>query len=125
VLKPNLHEAALLLRREVDSPQAVLEAGGQLASAVGCAVLLTRGADGMTLFRPRRGHVHVPAQAREVFDVTGAGDTVAATLAAALAAGAELELAARLAGCAAAAVVGRIGTSAATPEDLAGHWSEG
>jgi D-beta-D-heptose 7-phosphate kinase/D-beta-D-heptose 1-phosphate adenosyltransferase len=123
VLKPNLNEAALLLRREVDSPQAALEAGARLAGELGGAVLLTRGADGMTLFRPHREHAHFPAQAREVFDVTGAGDTVAATLAAALAAGADLEMAARLAGRAAGAVVGRLGASAATPEDLAGPWA--
>ncbi len=82
------------------------------------ALLLTRGEDGMTLFS--RKITNVKAQAREVFDVTGAGDTVIAVLAVALAAGASLEKAVRIANRAAGIVVGRLGTAAVTPAELFG-----
>jgi D-glycero-beta-D-manno-heptose-7-phosphate kinase len=83
------------------------------------ALLLTRGEQGMSLFTPGRV-VHVKAEAREVFDVTGAGDTVIATLAVMLAAGAKMEAAVRLSNRAAGIVVGKLGTAAATHEDLFG-----
>jgi D-beta-D-heptose 7-phosphate kinase/D-beta-D-heptose 1-phosphate adenosyltransferase len=119
VIKPNLHEAGLFLGREVGSVEDVEAAGRGLLEALGCrGVLLTRGADGMALFEPATGTVLIAAQAREVFDVTGAGDTVAGTLALALAAGAGLEQAARLASRAAGVVVGRVGTAAIRWEDL-------
>jgi rfaE bifunctional protein kinase chain/domain len=81
------------------------------------ALLLTRGEDGMTLFLKNRIK-SIPAQAREVFDVTGAGDTVIATLAVMLGAGASLENAMRLANLAAGIVVGKLGTATATPGEL-------
>jgi rfaE bifunctional protein kinase chain/domain len=80
------------------------------------ALLLTRGEDGMTLFAGKI--MNVKAEAREVFDVTGAGDTVIATLAVMLAAGAKLEAAVRLANRAAGIVVGKLGTAAATHAEL-------
>ena len=82
------------------------------------ALLLTRGEEGMTLFS--RKTTHIKAQAREVFDVTGAGDTVIATLAVMLAAGARLEAAVRLANRAAGIVVGKLGTAAASRAELFG-----
>ena len=81
------------------------------------ALLLTRGEEGMTLFSKSRSTT-IKAQAREVFDVTGAGDTVIAALAVMLAAGAGLESAVRIANRAAGIVVGKLGTAAATPEEL-------
>jgi D-beta-D-heptose 7-phosphate kinase/D-beta-D-heptose 1-phosphate adenosyltransferase len=66
----------------------------------------------MSLFEPGMKPVHVPAQAREIFDVTGAGDTVISTLTMALTAGADLQQAAQLASRAAGIIVGRIGTTA-------------
>jgi len=81
------------------------------------ALLLTRGGDGMTLFSGRR-ILNVKAEAREVFDVTGAGDTVVATLAVMLAAGASLEAAMRVANRAAGIVVGKLGTAAVTHDEL-------
>lgn len=75
------------------------------------AVLLTRGEEGMTLIEREREAAHIPARAQEVFDVTGAGDTVVAVLAAALAAGEELPQAAALANLAAGVVVGKLGTA--------------
>jgi D-beta-D-heptose 7-phosphate kinase/D-beta-D-heptose 1-phosphate adenosyltransferase len=91
VVKPNLAEAAVLLRREVDSAGQVQEAGRRLLEMLDTqAVLLTCGAAGMWLCQRGGAAVHIEAEAREVYDVTGAGDTVAATLAVALAAGAGL-----------------------------------
>ena len=83
------------------------------------ALLLTRGEHGMTLFTKNRSTT-VKAEAREVFDVTGAGDTVIATMAVALAAGAGLEAAMRLANRAAGIVVGKLGTATARYEELFG-----
>jgi D-glycero-beta-D-manno-heptose-7-phosphate kinase len=82
------------------------------------ALLLTRGGDGMTLFS--RKITHIKAEPREVFDVTGAGDTVIAVLATVLAAGASLEKAVRIANRAAGIVVGKLGTAAVTPAELFG-----
>ena len=81
------------------------------------AVLVTRSEDGMTLL-DGNGTQHFPAEAAEVFDVSGAGDTVVATLAAGLAAGLELPVAVRLANIAAGVVVGKIGTAVARGSDL-------
>jgi len=83
------------------------------------AVLLTRSEQGMTLF-DANGSMHVPAQAREVYDVSGAGDTVIAALAVMLAAGAPLAEAVRLANRAAGIVVGKLGTAVATRAELFG-----
>jgi rfaE bifunctional protein kinase chain/domain len=83
------------------------------------ALLLTRGEDGMTLFKGRKT-VSVKAEKREVMDVTGAGDTVIATLAVMLAAGMGLEAAMRTANRAAGIVVGKLGTAAATHAELFG-----
>jgi D-glycero-beta-D-manno-heptose-7-phosphate kinase len=86
------------------------------------ALLLTRGEEGMTLFTKTKTTT-IAAEAREVFDVTGAGDTVIATLAVMLAAGVGLEAAVRLANRAAGIVVGKLGTATATREELLGKES--
>jgi rfaE bifunctional protein kinase chain/domain len=82
------------------------------------ALLLTRSEEGMTLFR-EDGVQHEPAKAREVYDVSGAGDTVIATLAVMLGAGAALPEAARVANHAAGIVVGKLGTAVVRPHELA------
>ena len=84
------------------------------------ALLITRGEHGMTLLQEGRAAVHVPAQARDVYDVTGAGDTVIGVLAAALAAGQELEHAMVLSNLAAGVVVAKFGTAAVTVEEIKG-----
>ena len=81
------------------------------------AVLLTRSEEGMSLF-DAEGHAHVPALAREVFDVTGAGDTVIATLAAMLACGLTLRQALPIANRAGGIVVGKFGTAGVSYEEL-------
>jgi rfaE bifunctional protein kinase chain/domain len=82
------------------------------------AVLITRGADGMSLFRPRRESKHFPTEPREIFDVTGAGDTVVAVCALALACGASYEEAAVMANLAAGLVGDEVGTVAVPMKKL-------
>jgi D-beta-D-heptose 7-phosphate kinase/D-beta-D-heptose 1-phosphate adenosyltransferase len=82
------------------------------------AVLVTRGADGMSLCVMGQPSLHLPAHAKEVFDVTGAGDTVVAALAVALASRIELSQAVSLANLAASIVVSKIGTSTVTAQEL-------
>jgi rfaE bifunctional protein kinase chain/domain len=83
------------------------------------ALLVTRSEHGMSLFRAS-GATHIPAETREVYDVSGAGDTVIATLGVMLAAGLTLDDAMRLANRAAGIVVGKLGTAVATREELSG-----
>ncbi|MFT6351268.1 MAG: D-beta-D-heptose 7-phosphate kinase/D-beta-D-heptose 1-phosphate adenosyltransferase [Neptuniibacter pectenicola] len=82
------------------------------------ALLVTRSEQGMTLIRANKEELHFPARAREVFDVTGAGDTVISTLAAALAAGEDLPNAVALSNIAASIVVGKLGTAAISAPEL-------
>ncbi|HTS23464.1 MAG TPA: D-glycero-beta-D-manno-heptose-7-phosphate kinase [Casimicrobiaceae bacterium] len=82
------------------------------------ALLVTRAEEGMSLFTDG-GAIHIPAEAREVYDVSGAGDTVIATLGALLGAQAELESAVRIANQAAGIVVGKLGTAVVHPDELA------
>ena len=120
VVKPNQLEAGQVLNRSLRTGDDVDRAGADLVALLGgrTGVLVTRGPHGMTGFQPGRPPIHVPAQAREVYDVTGAGDTVAATLTLALAAGADLLPACRLASLAAAVVVGKAGTAVCTAAEL-------
>ena len=118
VITPNLHE--LEAAAPGGSPFEVERAAaGVLAEIAGTALLVTRGAGGMTLFRGERAAFHVAAKAKEVFDVTGAGDTVVATLALALGAGVAIEQAVELASLAAAISVSKRGTSTVSPAELA------
>ncbi len=87
-------------------------------------LLVTLGADGMGLFAPPAPLLHIPTRARQVFDVSGAGDTVMAVCVLALLAGADAESAARLANHAAGLVVAKIGTAAVTPAELAADLRE-
>ena len=82
------------------------------------AILITRGEHGMTLIRPDSPELHLPARAQEVFDVTGAGDTVISVLAAAIAAGDGLADSTALANLAAGLVVGKLGTAAMSGPEL-------
>ena len=90
------------------------------------ALLVTRGSDGMTLFNKEKGKVvrsDFPTQAKEVFDVSGAGDTVIASLAAALSAGFDMSSAVKLANVAAGIVVGKSGTATASLSEIEPHFS--
>jgi len=113
VVKPNQMEAGKVLNRDLRTDAEVDRAGVDLRAILGAdsAVLITRGPQGMSLFESDKEPVHVPTQAREVYDVTGAGDTVAGAMAMTLAAGGSLENACRLASLAAAVVVAKLGTA--------------
>ncbi len=119
IITPNRAELAAATGIGVDDNAGAEAAARQIIDDCGiAAVLATRGADGMTLVRGAEEPEHIAARAREVFDVSGAGDTVVAALAAALAAGADLAAAAELANAAAGVVVGKVGTAVAYADDL-------
>jgi D-beta-D-heptose 7-phosphate kinase/D-beta-D-heptose 1-phosphate adenosyltransferase len=112
VIAPNHHEAAAAARILVRDEADLLRVGQTLLRRLQArAVLITRGEAGMSLFEAARPVTHIPTFAREVYDVTGAGDTVMAVLALALAAGAPLRAAAVLANYGAGVVVGKRGTA--------------
>ncbi len=118
VVTPNRQELALATGLPVDGDDALVAAARTLRERTGVgAVLVTRSAEGMTLVGAAEV-VHVPAEAREVFDVSGAGDTVAAVLAAARATGASLDDAVVVANAAAGVVVGKLGTAVALPGEI-------
>ncbi len=118
LFKPNVRELAAALGLE-QAPRAESDLR-PLLDRLGCEnLLLTLGEEGMLLLsRDRPGQCRIPSRAREVFDVTGAGDTVIAAIAAALIGGAELPVAAALANVAAGIEVGRIGAVPVTREEL-------
>jgi D-beta-D-heptose 7-phosphate kinase/D-beta-D-heptose 1-phosphate adenosyltransferase len=119
VVTPNQLEAEQATGLPIRSEGDLAAAGRRILAHLACrAALVTRGEHGMTLFERGRAPLHVPTAAREVFDVTGAGDTVIATMALALAAGASLPEAAVLANAAAGVVVGKVGTAQATPAEV-------
>ena len=119
LLTPNKREAAEACKLDDHERDLVRRAGDKLMSEhLFAAVLITQGEEGMTLFREMAEPVHFHASAREVYDVTGAGDTVIATLAASIGAGADLEHAAELANIAAGLVVEQVGTTALKLDEL-------
>lgn len=117
---PNTHEAWACMRREPRAGQDALVALGRdiLRTLKSRSVLITRGAEGMSLFEAHGKVTHIPTVAREVFDVSGAGDTVISTFTLALAAGAPLRRAAVLANQAAGIVVAKLGTAVTDAEEL-------
>src|SRR5262249_33895928 len=120
LVKPNLQEAAAAAAIDIRDVTALRPAGGRMLERWEAeAVLISRGEHGMALFRRGRTVREFPTAARDVFDVTGAGDTVVATCALALGAGATLEEATILANHAAGIVVGKVGTAPVTSAELA------
>jgi D-beta-D-heptose 7-phosphate kinase/D-beta-D-heptose 1-phosphate adenosyltransferase len=118
LVTPNHHEAETATHLRIRTDEDARRAGHAFAERAQCnGVLITRGEHGMSLVDPS-GEAHYPAVAREVADVTGAGDTVIATLALAVAAGGSLAEAAQLANQAAGIVVRRFGPATVTPEEL-------
>lgn len=119
LITPNHHEALRMTNLEADSDEGLHQAAQLIRTKLGCdAVLITRGERGIMLLEGDSEPVFVETAAREVYDVTGAGDTVIATLAAALSAGATMLEAANLANHAAGIVVGKVGTATASPDEL-------
>lgn len=118
LLTPNLSEFEAVVGH-CQSEEELVTRGMKLVADFGLsALLITRSEQGMTLLQPGREPLHLPTQAQEVFDVTGAGDTVIGVLAAALAAGNTLEESCFLANAAAGVVVGKLGTSTVSPVEL-------
>ncbi|KGD83508.1 bifunctional D-glycero-beta-D-manno-heptose-7-phosphate kinase/D-glycero-beta-D-manno-heptose 1-phosphate adenylyltransferase HldE [Pantoea sp. BS_4] len=118
LLTPNLSEFEAVVGK-CRTEQEIVERGMKLiADCDLSALLVTRSENGMSLLQPGKAPLHLPTQAQEVFDVTGAGDTVIGVLAAALAAGDSLEEACFLANAAAGVVVGKLGTSTVSIVEL-------
>ena len=119
VITPNTKEASESVRIEIKDEDSLLKAGKALLRRVGCeSVLITRGEHGMSLFRKDKTPLHIPTFAQEVFDVTGAGDTVISVLALSLAAGANLAEASYLANVAAGVVVGKLGAASVSIDEI-------
>jgi D-beta-D-heptose 7-phosphate kinase/D-beta-D-heptose 1-phosphate adenosyltransferase len=119
ILTPNQHEAGYVQGRRIVDEATLLEVGWGLQRRLEAeAVLVTRGGEGMSLFERGGRYTHLPTVAREVFDVTGAGDTVVSVVALALAAGADFPAACRLSNHAAGIVIAELGTASCSPEEL-------
>jgi len=118
LLTPNLSEFEIIVGKCLSEQDMFSKAGNLLNDLNLEALLLTRSEQGMTLFLADGSHHHFNAKAHEVYDVTGAGDTVIATLATAIANGISLDDAAMLANTAAGIVIGRMGAATATPLEL-------
>jgi D-beta-D-heptose 7-phosphate kinase/D-beta-D-heptose 1-phosphate adenosyltransferase len=119
LITPNHHEALRMTNLEEDSDAGLHQAAKLIRDRLHCdSVLITRGDRGMMLLESNSEPVYVETAAREVYDVTGAGDTVIAALASGLAAGASMLEAATLANHAAGIVVGKVGTATAGAEEL-------
>jgi D-beta-D-heptose 7-phosphate kinase/D-beta-D-heptose 1-phosphate adenosyltransferase len=118
LITPNRKELQEATGMDVSTEEGIVEAAATLLRLHQFgAVLVTRSEDGMSLVT-REGAVHFPAEAAEVFDVSGAGDTVIATLSLAMSIGAELPEGARLANIAAGVAVGKVGTATIRPDEL-------
>ena len=119
LMTPNHHEAGAFCRVEIVNEETLIQAGTQIIQELNCgSVLITQGKDGMTLFEKGGDISHIPTVARQVFDVTGAGDTVISTLCLGLASGMDLKSAALISNFAAGIVVGEVGTSTVSSEAL-------
>jgi len=123
VITPNQHEAGFAYGRRIVDESTLLEVGWGISRRLGCdAVLITRGEKGMSLFERGGAHTHFPTVAREVFDVTGAGDTVVSAFALSLAAGASLKQAASISNHAAGIVIRELGTATTNVAELLGSF---
>ncbi len=119
LITPNHHEAGFAYGKRITSEKELIEVGNGLREKLQAkSILITRGADGMSLFREDCEPTHIPTFAKKVFDVTGAGDTVIATFVSSVCAGAKLHEAAIIANAGAGITVGEVGTASGTPELL-------
>jgi len=118
-ISPNHNEAERIVHHPCRTDAEVEQAGREILSQIECLYLiLKRGEQGMSIFERGKKTLHIPTIAREVFDVTGAGDTVIAAAALALLGGMSIREAAVMANAAAGVVVGKIGTAICTPAEL-------
>ncbi len=120
LLTPNRKEAGLAAGIEIRDPETLAAAAARIIAIAGLEkLLITCGKEGMVLFEPPNAPLRIRSQARQVFDVSGAGDTVVAVLGLAMAAGASVAEAAALANTAAGIVVGKVGTATVSAAELA------
>ncbi len=119
VITPNNHEAARAVGFEINDGATLKKAGMKLLSKLNCRMaLITLGENGMAVFQKNKPMKHIPTVAQEVFDVSGAGDTVIASYTLSLASGADPITAAHISNCAAGIVVGKVGIAVVAPEEL-------
>ena len=119
VITPNHHEAGIFCHIDIVDNNTLMQAGKHMLRKLNCrSVLITQGRDGMTLFEKGGEITHIPTVAKQVFDVTGAGDTVISTFSLGLASGLDLKSSAILSNFAAGIVVGEVGTSTVKAEEL-------
>jgi D-beta-D-heptose 7-phosphate kinase/D-beta-D-heptose 1-phosphate adenosyltransferase len=119
VITPNHHEAGFVSGRKITSEKILTEVGWKLLKTLDLqSLLITRGEKGMALFEKDGDLTHIPTEAKTVYDVTGAGDTVIAALSVARTAGATMKEAAYIANIAASQAVARFGTARVTCEEL-------
>jgi D-beta-D-heptose 7-phosphate kinase/D-beta-D-heptose 1-phosphate adenosyltransferase len=120
LITPNRKEAALASGVEITDNASLIEAGGKIMKSAEIEnLLITCGKDGMTLFERSKKPYKIKAEARQVFDVSGAGDTVVAVIALAIASGGSFKDAASVANTAAGIVVGKVGTATVSVQELA------
>ncbi|MBR9699990.1 D-glycero-beta-D-manno-heptose-7-phosphate kinase [Candidatus Woesearchaeota archaeon] len=118
LITPNKKEAEQMVGFAIENKKSLEKAGEALVKELNCNVIITTGEKGMSIFEKGKTPLNIPTVAKEVYDVSGAGDTVIATLALALSADASLTDAASLANQAAGIKVGKVGTSAVSMEEL-------
>ena len=118
LITPNSAEASEMAGMDDGSDEAILEIGSKLLKYLNTNVLITRGEKGMSLFEKDGSTTHIPSKAKEVYSLIGAGDTVVAVMALAMASGASLKDSALLANIAAGIKVGKIGTASVSLEEI-------
>ncbi|MBD3368363.1 MAG: D-glycero-beta-D-manno-heptose-7-phosphate kinase [Candidatus Eisenbacteria bacterium] len=124
-ITPNQREAGIAAGVRIVDAETLSAVGWKLSEELEAdCVVVTRGDEGMSLFIRGGEHVHLPTVAREVYDVTGAGDTVVSVLGAALGAGASMVEAAEIANHAAGIVIREIGTASVTPDEITASFDE-
>ena len=125
VITPNHHEAGQIVGFDLENDEDVERAGKILASKLRCRnVLITRGKDGMSLYRDGKNSIHVPTVEHPVFDRTGAGDTAIAALSAAIGAGGSVEEAMWIANAAGFVAVGKLGTATVAVHEIEAQLTE-
>lgn len=126
LITPNIAEASHGAETEIKDEKTLIKAGHNLLKKLSCdSVLITRGEEGMSLFERKNEEIivtHLPTVAKKVFDVTGAGDTVIATITLAHISGASLVDSAKISNVAAGIVVGKVGTATATTDEIMEVW---
>ncbi|MDP7115607.1 MAG: D-glycero-beta-D-manno-heptose-7-phosphate kinase [Candidatus Woesearchaeota archaeon] len=118
LITPNYNEAVMMANLTGEASEDIEKVGKGLLNELGSTLLVTQGEKGMSLFESEGKITHIPTKAKEVYDVTGAGDTVVAVLTLALCSGASMKQAAIIANHAAGVVVGKVGTSTVTVEEI-------